>query len=606
MIKNILLFIVAINLISCNQKLNKEYSKIEVQEVNWIKAQNYYAENMAEAILYLDSLKVEGIRRKKTKFYFAQTRESFKKAEAYAAYLNPEVGHKVNGPALPIFKEDSGKTIPPVGLQKLEETIYEDEGTQADFNKEIDIIKGMFANLKNGVEKRPLNPQRFFVSTHQQLMRLVSLAMAGFDTPISGLSISESKVSLESLFYVYDTSIRTIIKTSNPKIDTEFNNNIIRAIKYLQKNKNFISFDQFTFIRDYLNPITRNWVAIRKESKLWEGSKSFPFNFDASTFFEEDSFNADYFAKTNNRFASDKKIALGKKLFFDKNISKNKTMSCATCHNPEKAYADELTFGTDNLGNQLARNTPTLLNSSFQKAFFWDGRSTTLEDQISAVFKNKKEFDTTIHQFSNEILTDTTYSKLFKKAYGTLPTSNREVVKAISSFVATLKSFNSKFDKNIRGEENTFTSNEKRGFNLFMGKALCATCHFMPLTNGTIPPFFNETEKEVIGVPKTKFNKNLDNDYGFYSMFKEDLHKGMFKTPTIRNAVMTAPYMHNGVYSTLNEVINFYAQGGGGGMGFNLPHQTLPFDKLELASQDKNDLIAFIKTLTDIPENNTY
>jgi len=133
-----------------------------------------------------------------------------------------------------------------------------------------------------------------------------------------------------------------------------------------------------------------------------------------------------------------------------------------------------------------------------------------------------------------------------------------------------------------------------------MGKALCATCHFMPLTNGTVPPFFTETEKEVIGVPETKANKKLDNDLGFYWKFKEDLHKGMFKTPTVRNAAVTAPYMHNGVYSTLEEVIDFYVQGGGGGMGFDLPHQTLPFDILELTEQDKKDLVAFIKTLTDV------
>lgn len=132
-----------------------------------------------------------------------------------------------------------------------------------------------------------------------------------------------------------------------------------------------------------------------------------------------------------------------------------------------------------------------------------------------------------------------------------------------------------------------------------MGKALCATCHFIPLTNGTVPPFFSETEKEVIGIPETKYNRKLDTDYGFYSLFNESLHKGMFKTPTIRNASLTAPYMHNGVYSSLSEVIDFYVKGGGAGMGFNLPHQTLPFDKLELTNQDKENLIAFIKTLAD-------
>ncbi len=163
-------------------------------------------------------------------------------------------------------------------------------------------------------------------------------------------------------------------------------------------------------------------------------------------------------------FLATKKIALGK------NISRNKTMSCATCHNPNKAYTDGLKFSTDNLGKQLTRNTPTLLNSSFQKAFFWEGRSSTLEDQINAVFKNKKEFNTTIHQFSDEILTDSTYINLFKDSFGSVPISNREVVKAVASFVATLKSFNSKFDRNIRGEENSFSPEEKKDLTYLLAK----------------------------------------------------------------------------------------------------------------------------------------
>ena len=350
MIKKILLFIIGIHLISCHNSQTQEYSEIETLSIDWSIVQNFYAQNMSDAIAYIDSLKVEGLHTEKTKFYFTQTRKSFKKAEAYAAYLNPEVGHRVNGPALPIYKEDSGKIIAPVGLQKLEETIF-GQGTQSNFDKEITIIKGMFNNLKKGIEKRPLNPERYFVTTHQQLIRIISLAMSGFDTPLSGLSIIETEVSLKSFFYTYNKSIAPLIQNSKKELDVEFQNNIAKATTYLKENQNFSSFDQYTFIRDYLNPITRNWVKIRKESNLWKGSNSFPFNFDAPTFFEYNSFNSNYFAKTNNRFPSDKKIALGKKLFFDKNISRNKTMSCATCHNPNKAYTDGLKFSTDNLEN---------------------------------------------------------------------------------------------------------------------------------------------------------------------------------------------------------------------------------------------------------------
>src|SRR5680860_1771083 len=106
----------------------------------------------------------------------------------------------------------------------------------------------------------------------------------------------------------------------------------------------------------------------------------------------------------------------------------------------------------------------------------------------------------------------------------------------------------------MRAEVSNFTEEETHGMNLFMGKVLCATCHFMPLTNGTVPPFFSETEKEVIGVPETAANQKLDDDTGFYWVYNEELHKGMFKTPTVRNAEFTAPYMHNGVYNSLEAV----------------------------------------------------
>lgn len=151
----------------------------------------------------------------------------------------------------------------------------------------------------------------------------------------------------------------------------------------------------------------------------------------------------------------------------------------------------------------------------------------------------------------------------------------------------------------MRGEEANFTDEEKLGMNLFMGKALCATCHFMPLTNGTVPPFYAETEKEVIGVPETAANKALDDDLGFYWRYEKEVHYGMFKTPTVRNVALTAPYMHNGVYATLEQVMDFYNQGGGGGLGFELEHQTLPFDNLELTQKEQKAIIAFMKTLTD-------
>lgn len=597
--KNSVLYIYTLLLITilsaCKEKGDYQNKLI----VDWESARNIYLKHINVAILQLDTLKTFDAQSKEAKETFKELRIAFKQAEPYASYLNPDVGHRANGPALPIYKEDNGKTLSPVGLQKIEESIYDGGVTQEQFLNELNILEGLLNNLKRNIEKRELTAERFFTATHQQLLRIISLSISGFDTPVSKLGINESAISLTSLYEVYKISIKKVILKNNPKLDTTFQNQIQAAVDYVGEHQDFDTFDRYTFLRDYLNPITRTWVSIRKSSNLWDGVSSMPLNFNAPTFFENDSFKTEFFTTATNRNATPEQITLGKKLFFDENISEAGTMSCATCHIPEQGYTDGLKVNKNNTGGALLRNTPTLINSALQRNFFWDGRSATLLDQISSVFINEDEFNTSVHIFSENIMQDTTYIKLFDKAYGGIKNQNKDVIRAISSYITTLNGFDSKFDRNIRAEENTFTAQEKNGLNLFMGKALCATCHFMPLTNGTVPPFFKETEKEVIGVPETNNNKKLDDDLGFYWKFEEELHRGMFKTPTVRNAALTGPYMHNGVYETLEEVIDFYNKGGGGGLGFDLEYQTLPFENLELTDEEQKALVAFLKTLTD-------
>ncbi|MEM9362531.1 MAG: cytochrome c peroxidase [Bacteroidota bacterium] len=596
--------VLVISFFSCKQVLEeKEIARQQEDqdEIDWTNAQEYYLENITKSLNYLtelDSLPMTG---EATKATFEKVRIAFKKAEPFASYLNPSVGHKANGPALPTVTDDSQRILRPVGLQKIEESIYEEEELEENYRYEVSITQGMFRNLQHNIQKRELTPQRFFIATHQQLMRIVSLGISGFDTPVSQLGIGETVVSLQSLADVYKLTLQKITQEKNKALDSTFLKSIKLAKSFIQKNPDFETFDRFTFLRDYMNPVTRNWVRIRKTVDIWEPVNNKPFNFNAETFFDEDAFNLDFFAPITNRRPTQKKIELGKKLFFEKNLSQSREMACATCHNPKKAWADGLVVNLGNDNRELDRNTPTLLNTAFQQSFFWDGRAPNILAQITSVFNNDREFNSSVHTFSTEILSDTTYIKLFEEAYGGISKRNTEIIKAISSYISTLNGFNSKFDKNIRAEEYTFTEEEKLGFNLYMGKALCATCHFIPLTNGTVPPFFTDHEKEVIGVPETAANTALDNDLGFYWRHNEELevHKGMFKTPTVRNSELTAPYMHNGVYGTLDEVMNFYNLGGGGGMGFDLPYQTLPFDNLQLTKKEEKALVAFMKTLTD-------
>lgn len=568
-------------------------------DINWTVVHNFYSKELRKSISYIDSLALYDPEHRLSKKFFKQARIAFKKAEPYASYLNPPVGHRVNGPALPVFKEDNGKILVPVGLQKIEESIYENNTPISQYKHELRVTKGMLANLLKNIEKRPLTSQRFFIATHQQLLRIISLGITGFDTPVSQLGLEESIVSLEGLRFAYENSIQFLIKEKDSELDMQFLVHLEEAVKYLKKNPDFEKFDRYTFIRNYMNAITRDWVSIRKKSNIWKSVNTTPFNFDAPTFFENDAFNVTYFMPSFNQAPSATQVELGKKLFYDTNLSSGKSMACVSCHDPNKAFADGMVVNYDNQGNPLKRNTPTLINAVYQQGFFWDGRADHLMDQISSVFTNEKEFDTQIHTFSNDILKDSSYIALFKESFGSVPKRKISIVKALASYISTLNTFNSKFDRNIRGEEASFSELEKEGFNLYAGKALCATCHFIPLTNGTVPPFYTETEKEVIGVPETEANKQLDDDYGFYWIFEEELHKGMFKTPTVRNTEVTAPYMHNGVYETMKEVIDFYNKGGGGGLGFDLEHQTLPFDNLQLTDYETEALIAFVNTLTD-------
>ncbi|HEY9343332.1 MAG TPA: cytochrome C peroxidase, partial [Hanamia sp.] len=172
---------------------------------------------------------------------------------------------------------------------------------------------------------------------------------------------------------------------------------------------------------------------------------------------------------------------------------------------------------------------------------------------------------------------------------------------SIAAFLKTLSPFNSSFDQYIQGNNKALTEKQIRGFNLFMGKAQCGTCHFAPVFNGTIPPLFNKTDVEVLGTTKnTDFEKPLlDADSGRFSKYPIPYYMRAFKTPTVRNVEKTFPYMHNGEFSTLEEVLEFYNKGGGIGLGLEVPVQTLSPKPLDLDSSEVGDIIAFMHSLTD-------
>jgi len=250
----------------------------------------------------------------------------------------------------------------------------------------------------------------------------------------------------------------------------------------------------------------------------------------------------------------------------------------------------------------LKRNTPTLLNAAFQPAQFYDMRANTLEAQVRDVIESKTEMHGSIKLLSARLSNDTVYRRLFAVAYPESAKSGpgqKEITGAIAAYVRTLSVLNSRFDAYMRGNRSAMDAGEVNGFNLFMGKAKCGACHYMPLFNGALPPSYTKVDAEVLGVPADPKGSRIDDDRGRNGITHATADDHAFKIPAVRNAAQTAPYMHNGVFASLEEVIDFYDVGGGAGMGIKIDNQTLSAEPLRLSAKEKKELIAFIKCLNN-------
>jgi cytochrome c peroxidase len=204
---------------------------------------------------------------------------------------------------------------------------------------------------------------------------------------------------------------------------------------------------------------------------------------------------------------------------------------------------------------------------------------------------------------------DAGYRRAFRNAFRGRPDTavTRQSLRiAVAAYVRSLVALDSRFDRAVRGDSTALTRAERHGFTVFMGKGRCATCHFIPLTNGTMPPDFTSSEPEIIGVPERDPKhpgSRLDSDAGRARVDDESAHHAAFKVPTLRNVAETAPYMHNGVFASLQQVVEFYDRGGGAGLGLAVPGQTLPPRRLHLSPGEKTDLVAFLRTLSDLRPN---
>jgi cytochrome c peroxidase len=546
------------------------------------------ADTLLHAVRLLQSTKMDVAHSPLLQKRFRKVRLAYKRLEWATEYFDPLTARQVNGPPVP-ETELSGLVIQPDGLQVLEQHLF--PGFALNNKQELkgllDRLAINAAEFREYFQRADLQDWQILDALKLEVFRVQTLGLNDFDDPLSKNCFAESAAALQSLQQA------TAYYDDIPEFDL--------AIRYLQGPVSFDRFDRAAFMMHYANPLSSALQKLKTRLKLPDIRYNRLLNQDAATLFDANAFNRNAYTAEPGDSVTAEKVVLGKKLFFDPILSGNGKRSCASCHKPELAFTDGLVKNLDITGQKrIVRNTPTLINAALQPGQFYDMRAPSLEDQAREVVQNPDEMHGDVQISSGKLWQNEDYRKLFSLAYpqkGRMAIDTFEVMNALAAYVRSLTALNSRFDAYMQGNQLAMKKSELAGFNLFMGKARCGTCHYLPLFNGSLPPRYMQMEAEVIGVPQKKNAKEIDADPGLYGIQPEDFNKYAFKTTTVRNAARTAPYMHNGVFRTMEEVVDFYDKGGGTGAGIRVPNQTLDVGPLHLSKKEKTELIDFIRSL---------
>ena len=279
------------------------------------------------------------------------------------------------------------------------------------------------------------------------------------------------------------------------------------------------------------------------------------------------------------------KVELGKMLFFDPRLSRDNTVSCASCHNPELGFSNGQPVATGIRGQKGNRNAPTIFNVAYNQSQFWDGRAGSLEEQALGPIQNPIEMGEDLNHLVQKLNAIPGYVEAFKNVFGTGVTADG-IAQAIAAFERTIVSNNAPFDRFMAGDDSALTPTAQHGLRIFNEKAKCVTCH-----NG---PNFTDQKFHALGLPK---RDGVPNDLGRYMITRDEEEREQFKTPTLRNIALTAPYMHNGMFATLEEVVAFYVKA----EPTTSPRHPLITPLSLLSEQDKKDLVEFLRSLTGEP-----
>ena len=542
------------------------------------------------------------------KVWLEAVRLEYKSIEGFVIYFLPGDARILNRAIVPEMEEDDEVSayVIPHGFQYIEMLLYGDSASllRKKIKDEVDEVYSIVGRFNESISYMSFPERDVFEAMQMQFIRQFMLGLANFETADSRAGVNESRMTL-----VY---MEEMLKRLYPEPEAKSRNalnDLFRTIKnatsFLANIKHGEEPDYFTFYSLYYIPVSEQLGRSRDLTVSNNFYNTTAINYQVRSVFDPGAFNSFFFLPAKQLSSREKVIELGRTLFFDPALSANNLRACASCHQPGKAFTDGLAQSQAfEPGKKLKRNAPTIINSVLQRKLFHDGRAFTFEDQAGQVMSNPLEMHNDFSQVAVKLRTSPDYVSWFRSAFtGTEDTiiTSRSILTAIAEYERSLIGMNSRFDKSITGREMVMNEDEKNGFNLYMGKGNCASCHFIPLFNGLMPPDYVETEWEILGVPSLKISspRELDDDRGRADVVNVPIFEHAFKSPTLRNIEITAPYMHNGVFRTLEEVIEFYNNGGGVSLGYDVPFQTLGSDSLNLTPNEKFQLIAFLKCLTD-------
>ena len=542
-------------------------------------------------------------------------RDAYKRVEPLLEYRDEEsVRMFFNGAPLKSVEPHVPEVvvIEPEGMQVLDELMYlgDGEGNVEELSIMTETLMDRIETLIVTQRISPVFHHHVWNGIRLTLIRLYNLGLTGFDTPGSAMAIEDALVTLD-VMQGYVELYRPLIEEAVPGGYHSLKALLVRGSGKLEASS-FEELDRLDFLMEVIDPLFEKLLDIQQAIGIElpdETTDDIPaINFTARSLFAPQLFNMDYYTNMVWSDVSQEKIELGRVLFFDPVLSDDLSMSCASCHDPQKAFTDGLPkSNSGKVGMSVSRNAPTLIDCVISERFFLDMREEQIERQIKHVVLDSLEFNTDFQEIVGRLSGSSTYREMFAEVYpeNRYQLSKWSVSDALAAYVASLTSFDSPVDKYIRGDLAKLDASVYNGFNLFMGKAACGSCHFAPAFNGTLPPVYQHTESEVLGVPVMydTANATVDPDLGRYSSKRPtdeaEIYVHSFKTTTVRNVALTAPYMHNGVFETLEQVVDFYNRGGGAGIGIDLPHQTLPDSPLDLSQHEIRDIVAFMESLTD-------